>query len=153
VSLPIQPLLSLYVYASFLRAEQQGPNLAGLLAVVAVTLGGLCLELGRKTTRTPRPGERTYATALGPHGTSTAALAAAAAATAIVLLTLRPWQPGAAGYGWGWLVLVPLALPAAAAARFATGTARWPVAPTLAYVPVMYASFLAVGWLTKGALG
>ncbi len=103
VNAPIQPLMSLYVYAGFLRAEHLEPATAGFWVVAAVTTAALCLELGRKATRKPRPGERTYVTVLGPSGTSLAALAAAAAATAIVLLTLAPWRPG---YGWGWLVLV-----------------------------------------------
>lgn len=150
VNLPIQTLLSLYVYAGFLRAEGLGPSAAGIVAVAAVTTGALCLELGRKATRRPRPGERTYATVLGPSGTSLAALAAAVTATVIVLVTIAPWRSGA---GWGWLVLAPLALPALAVARFAAGAPRWPVALTLAYTPAMYTSFLAVGWLTKGTLG
>ena len=33
------------------------------------------------------------------------------------------------------------------------GATRWPVALTLAYIPAIYTSFLAVGALTKGALG
>ncbi|MPZ83080.1 MAG: hypothetical protein GEV28_22890 [Actinophytocola sp.] len=150
VNLPIQTLLSLYVYAGFLRAESLGPSVAGIVAVVAVTAGALCLEFGRKATRRPRPGERTYVTVLGPSGTSLAALAAAVTATAIVLVSIEPWQPGG---GWGWLVLVPLVLPAISVARFAAGAVRWPVTPTLAYIPAMYASFLAVGLLTKGTFG
>lgn len=150
VNLPIQPLLSLYVYAGFLRAEHQRPTLAGLLVVVAATLAGLCLEFGRKATHRPRPGERTYATMLGPRGTTATALLFAAAAATVALAALRPWAPGAAGYGWGWLVLIPPALPAVAAIRFSTGTVRWPATPTLAYIPVMYASFVAIGCLTKG---
>jgi hypothetical protein len=150
VNLPIQPLLSLYVYAGFLRSEHQRPALAGLLAVAAATLAGLCLEFGRKATRRPGPGERTYATMLGPWGTTATALLFAVAAATVALAALRPWDPGAAGYGWGWLVLIPPALPVIAAIRFSAGTMRWPRAPTLAYLPVMYASFLAVGCLTKG---
>lgn len=153
VNLPIQPLLSLYVYAGFLGEEHQRPAPAGALAILAATLGGLCLELGRKATRSPRPGERTYATVLGPTGTSATALASAVAATAVALAILRPWQPHAAGHGWGWLVLLPLALPAAAAARFAGGTPRWPTALVRAYIPAMYVSFLVVGCLTKGGAG
>lgn len=150
VNAPIQPLLSLYVYTGFLRAQHLGPSAAGIAAVAAVTSAAVCLELGRKATWRLRPGEQTYVTALGPSGTSLTALGAAVAATAIVLVLLAPWQRGG---GWGWLVLAPLALPALAAARFAAGAARWPAAPTLAYTPAMYASFLAVGWLTKGAFG
>src|SRR5262249_32134527 len=104
VNLPIQTLLSLYVYARFLRPRHLGPSVAGLVAVVSVTVGALCLELGRKATRRPRSGERTYVTVLGPSGTSLAALAAAVAAATIVLVALAPWQPGSR---WGWLVLAP----------------------------------------------
>jgi hypothetical protein len=152
VNLPIQPLLSLYVYAGFLRSEHQRPSLAGALAILAVTFGGLCLELGRKATRRPRPGERTYATVLGPAGTSTTALAAATAAAVIVLAILQPWRAGSSGYGWGWLVLVPVALPATAAAQFAGGVVRWPVNLVRNYIPTMYVSFLVIGWLTKGGV-
>lgn len=150
VNLPIQTLLSLYVYAGFLRAQHLGPSRAGLVAVLAVTTAALCLELGRKATRRPRPGERSYVSVLGPSGTSLAALAAALIATAIVLITLTPWRPG---YGWGWLVLAPLLLPALAVARFAAGASRWPAVLTVAYLPAMYTSFLAVGWSRKGAFG
>jgi hypothetical protein len=150
VNLPIQTLLSLYVYAGFLRAENLKPSVAGLLAVLAVTIAALCMEFGRKATRRPRPGERTYVTVLGPSGTSLAALASAVVATGIVLATLAPWNTGA---GWGWLVLAPLAIPALAVVKFAAGAVRWPLGLTLGYIPVMYGSFLAVGWLSKGVFG
>ncbi|GHJ17465.1 MULTISPECIES: UbiA prenyltransferase family protein [unclassified Micromonospora] len=150
VNLPIQPLLSIYVYTAFLHAEGRRPDLGGVLAIVAVTLSGVCLEFGRKATRRPRPGERTYSTVLGPWGTTAVALGAAVLATGIVLVLLRPWQSGA-GHAWGWLALVPLAWSVAAASRFVTGAPRWPVGLTIAYIPVTYASYLAVGWLTKGA--
>lgn len=150
VNLPIQTLLSLYVYAGFLRAEQLVPSVAGVVAVLAVTSGALCLELGRKATRKPRPGERTYVTVLGPAGTSFAALAAAVAATTVVLVAVEPWL---SGNGWGWLVLVPLVLPVVSVVRFAAGAVHWPVPLTIAYVPAMYTSFLVVGLLTKGAVG
>ncbi|MFC4146077.1 hypothetical protein ACFO0M_07405 [Micromonospora mangrovi] len=150
VNLPILSMLSLYVYAGFLRAEHVRPSAAGFVAVAAVTLGALAVEFGRKTSRRPRPGERTYATILGAAGTSAAGLAAAVLATTAVVVMVAPWRPGAA---WGWLVLAPLALPVISAGRFAAGDNRWPALPTIAYVPAMYGSFLVVGWLTKGALG
>ncbi|MGC5033619.1 hypothetical protein [Micromonospora sp. DT229] len=150
VNLPILSMLSLYVYAGFLRAEQLQPDIGGLVIIVAVTVSALCTELGRKATRAPRLDERSYVTVLGPSGTSLAALGAAVLATAIVIVVLAPWR---AGGGWGWLVLAPLILPAAAVVRFAAGSVRWPVAPTVAYIPAMYTSFLAAGWLTKGAIG
>lgn len=150
VNLPIQALLSLYVYAGFLRAEDAKPSGAGILVVAAVTLAALCMEFGRKATRSPRPGERTYVTVMGPSGTSLAALGSAMAATVIILGTLTPWR---AGDGWGWLVLAPLALPAVAVVKFAGGAVRWPVGLTIGYIPVMYGSFFAVGLLSKGAIG
>lgn len=150
VNLPIQSLMSLYVYVGFLREEHLSPSVAGFAAVVAVTAGAACLEFGRKATRRPRPGERTYVTVLGASGTSFAALASAATATAIVVVALAPWRPAA---GWGWLVLAPLVLPALAVAKFAAGAIRWPKTLTLAYIPAMYGSFLAVAVLTKGGLG
>ncbi|MGW1270354.1 hypothetical protein [Streptomyces sp. NPDC002491] len=152
LNLPIQTLLSLYVYVGFLRAEHQRPDLAGLMILVAATLCGLCLELGRKTTRYPRPGERTYVTVLGPSVTSAAALAAATTAAAIVLVILRPWHGDSSVHAWGWLVLLPLVLPAVAALRFSAGTPRWPGPLLRGYLPAVYVSFLAIGWLTKGAL-
>lgn len=149
VNLPILAMLSLYVYLGFLRSEGLRPSASGLITVAAVTVSALCVELGRKATRQPRPGERSYVTVLGASGTSLAALAAAVTATAVVLVTLTPWRPGD---GWGWLVLAPLALPALAAARFAGGASRWPIPHTVAYIPAMYTSFFAVGWLTKGTV-
>jgi 4-hydroxybenzoate polyprenyltransferase len=150
MNLPILTMLSLYVYAGFLRSHHLHPTVAGFVAVLAVTVAALCMELGRKATRRPRTDERSYVSVLGPSGTSYTALGAAVVATLAVLVLVTPWRPGAA---WGWLVLLPLALPGLAALRFASGALRWPLAPTLAYIPAMYTSFLAVGWLTKGTLG
>jgi 4-hydroxybenzoate polyprenyltransferase len=150
VNLPIQSLISLYVYVGFLRAEHLRPSMAGLVAVLAVTVGAACLEFGRKATRRPRPGERTYVTVLGASGTSFAALGAAMTATVIVVAVLAPWRPGA---GWGWLVVAPLVLPALAVAKFAAGAIHWPRSLTLAYLPAMYSSFLAAAVLTKGGFG
>jgi 4-hydroxybenzoate polyprenyltransferase len=150
INMPILVMLSLYVYAGFLRAEGLDPSAPGLVVVAAVTIAALCMELGRKATRRPRTDERTYVTVLGPSGTSFTALAAAVTATTVVLVALAPWEPGA---GWGWLVLLPLLLPLVAVFRFASGALHWPILPTIFYIPAMYTSFLVVGWLTKGSLG
>lgn len=147
VNLPIQTLLSLYVYVAYLESGRHSPTAAGIAILAAVTLAGLSLELGRKTTRSPRPGERTYVTVLGPNTTSWSAVSAAMVGTLIVVTVLDPWQEGR---HWGWLVLLPLLLPVVAGAKFAAGATRWPLLPTLAYVPATYASFLAVGMLTTG---
>jgi len=149
VNLPILAMLSLYVYAGFLRAEHLRPDAEGVLTVLAATAATLCPEFARKVTRRPKPGERSYVTVLGPSGTSLAALGAAVAATAVVLALLGPWRPG---YGWGWLLLAPLLLPVLAALRFARGAPHWPLPHTMAYIPAMYTSFFAAGWLTKGTV-
>jgi hypothetical protein len=145
VNLPIQVLLSVYVYAGFLHSTGLRPGRAGAVAVAAATLAGACLEFGRKATRTPRPGERTYATVIGPAVTSAVALACALVGATSVLVTLRPWTYG--DHAGGWLVLLPLLLPGLCALRFAQGAQRWPTLPTIAFVPATHASFLAVGWL------
>ena len=150
VNLPIQPLLSLYVYAAFLRDAHLGPRPGGVADVLVVSLAALCLEFGRKASRRTRPGGRTYSTVLGPLGTSTAAVACAFAAAAIALAGLRPWQGGTGAIAWGWLVVLPTALPTAAAVRFAAGAVRWPVAPTLLYLPALYLSFVTAVLLAKG---
>jgi hypothetical protein len=151
VNLPIQVLLSVYVYAGFLHSTGQAPGRAGVVAVAAATLAGACLEFGRKATRTPRPGEHTYSTVIGASGTSAVALACALVGAVMVLVALRPWMSGdhSLGGSWGWLVLLPPLLPGLCALRFARGARRWPTLPTIAFVPVTHASFLAVGWLAK----
>ncbi|MFR0355206.1 hypothetical protein [Streptomyces sediminimaris] len=149
VNLPIQALLSCYVYAGFLTSTGQRPDRAGLVAVAAATLAAACLEFGRKANRAPRPGEHTYSAVLGPALTSALAVGCALAGAAVVLGALRPWASGADA--WGWLVLVPPLVPAACALRFARGATRWPAGPTIAFVPTTYAGYLLVGWLAKGA--
>lgn len=150
INVPILAMLSLYVYAGFLRAEDADPSPAGFVVILGATVSAFCMELGRKATRRPRTDERSYVTVLGPMGTSLTALAAAVAAAVIVLIAVAPWEPGAA---WGWLVLLPVLLPGAAVAKFAAGAAHWPLVLTVAYIPAMYTSFLLVGWLTKGTFG
>jgi hypothetical protein len=145
VNLPIQVLLSIYIYAGFLHSTGLRPTWAGAVAIAAATLAGACLEFGRKATRAPRPGEHTYATVIGATVTSTVALACALLGAAIVLVALRPWTSG--DHAWGWLVLLPPLLPGLCALRFARGAQRWPPLPTIAVVPATHASFLAVGLL------
>jgi hypothetical protein len=149
VNLPIQVLLSVYVYAGFLSSTGQRPGWSGLVAIAAATLAAACLELGRKATRTPRPGEHTYAVVIGPSVTSAVALGCALAGAAVVLAALRPWTSG--DHAWGWLVLLPPLIPGLCALRFARGATHWPALPTIAFVPVTYAAFLVAGWLAKVA--
>lgn len=147
VNLPIQMLLSLYVYAGFLSSTGQRPHWSGLAAIAAATLAAACLEFGRKANRGARPDEHTYTTVIGPAATSAVALGCALAGAAVILTALRPWAAGIDA--WGWLVLVPPLIPGVCALRFARGAARWPAMPTIAFVPATYSSFLVIGLLAK----
>jgi 4-hydroxybenzoate polyprenyltransferase len=147
VNLPIQALLSLYVYAGFLSGTGQRPHWSGFAAIAAATLAAACLEFGRKANRAARPEEHTYATVIGPGTTSAVALGCALAGALAILAALRPWSSGQGA--WGWLVLVPPLVPVACAVRFARGATRWPTAPTLAFVPATYSTFLVIGLLAK----
>lgn len=147
VNLPIQVLLSCYVYVGFLTSTGQRPGASGVVAIAAATLAAACLEFGRKATRAPRPGEHTYTTVIGARATSALALACALTGAVVALVALRPWAPG--GHAWGWLVLLPPLLPGLCALRFARGATRWPTRLTIAFPPVTYAAFVVAGWLAK----
>jgi hypothetical protein len=147
VNMPIQTLLSAYVYVAFLHSTGRRPGVAGVVAVGVATLVAISLEFGRKVSRTPAAGEHTYSAVLGGAGTSAVAVASAVAAVAVVLAALAPWRTGDAV---AWLVVAPLLLPGWGAVRFARGAKRWPVLLIRSYVPATYSSLLAVGWLVTG---
>jgi 4-hydroxybenzoate polyprenyltransferase len=150
LNLPIQSLVSLYIYTGVLTDGGRRFSLDGALVIVAVTFAGLCLEFGRKVTRRTRPGEHSYVSTLGPAGTSLAALVSGMGSALMVLGVLQPWDAHAAAFGWGWLALLPAALPATAAVRFAQGGARWPMGVLRGYIPALYASCLLISLFVKG---
>ncbi|NUR57740.1 MAG: hypothetical protein HOV87_03415 [Catenulispora sp.] len=145
ISLPVQLLLGGYLYATLLHDTHWPAGPAALLPLASMLAVFTHLELARKTTRVPEPGERTYVAVFGVEGTARAALAAAAVATILALLLTRPWSPGAEA---GWLVLLPAALPVRGALRFWRGGAeRWPPADSGFYVLAAFTAFLVVDLL------
>lgn len=147
VSLPVQLLLGGYLYAALLHDTHQSANLAALLPLAAMLAIFTHLELARKTTRAPKPGERTYVAIFGVEPTARAALATAAVATLLALLLTRPWTPGAEA---GWLVLLPAALPMRGALRFWHGRAeRWPASDSGLYILAAFSAFLVVDLLER----
>jgi 4-hydroxybenzoate polyprenyltransferase len=148
LNLPIQILLSLYVYAAFLQTGQLTLRPAGLLAVAAVVLSVAHCEFARKTTRSPAAAERTYVRHLGLGGTLAVTAATALLTVALASLVIRPWSVSSPGYYWGWLALVPLVVPAVAGWKFVRHRLpRWPVLGALSFPLCAYAVFLAVGLL------
>ncbi|HEY0454591.1 MAG TPA: UbiA family prenyltransferase, partial [Actinophytocola sp.] len=121
VNLPVQLLINAYLYAALLHSMDLPPSWSGVAGIAVVTLAFQHVEFARKTTRTPRAGERTYVTRLGVGGTATAAVACAVVATALVVAAARPWH-------WTVLLtLLPLGIPAAAAWRLHRDRLpRWP---------------------------
>ncbi|MEV8515165.1 hypothetical protein [Dactylosporangium sp. NPDC051484] len=118
LSSPVQLLLHLYLYLGYLRATGGSFDASFWPALAVVVLATLHLELAKKITRAPRPGERTYVTTFGLAPIVATALLAAAGACAVLLLTVRhpSW--------WMLLALLPLALPALAWRRFRRAE-RW----------------------------
>lgn len=147
ISLPVQLLLGGYLYSALLHDTHRSPGRAALLPLVTMLAVFTHLELARKTTRAPRPGERTYVTVFGVQATARAALIAAVVATGLALLLTRPWNSGAEA---GWLVLLPAALPLRGALRFRRGQAkRWPPDDSGFYVLAAFTAFLAVDLLER----
>ncbi|HEV2635152.1 MAG TPA: UbiA family prenyltransferase [Actinocrinis sp.] len=142
ISLPVQLLLGLYLYAAMLHDAGRAAGSGVILPPATMFAVFTHLELARKTTRSPRPGERTYVTVFGVQATAVTALAAAAVATLLTLLLAEPWTPGHAA---GWLVLAPAALPVRGAVRFWRGRAvRWPQPDAGFYLLAAFAAFLVV---------
>ncbi|MEY9854839.1 hypothetical protein ABH935_000436 [Catenulispora sp. GAS73] len=149
ISLPVQLLLGGYLYTALLHDTHRSAETAALLPLATMLAVFTHLELARKTTRVPKPGERSYVTVFGVEATARAALAAAAVATVLALLLVRPWDSGAAA---GWLVLLPAVLPVRGAVRFWRGGAeRWPATDSGFYILAAFTAFLVVDLLERHA--
>lgn len=145
MSLPVQLLLGGYLYIALLHDTHRSAGPSAFLALATMLAVFTHLELTRKITRAPRPGERTYVAVFGVEATARVALASAAVATVLALVLTRPWSPGA----WpGWLVLVPVVLPVRGALRFLRGGAeRWPAADSGFYILAAFSAFFVVDLL------
>lgn len=147
ISLPVQLLLGGYLYVALLHDIHRHAGHAAILPLVTMLAVFTHLELARKTTRAPRPGERSYVTVFGVEATARAALSAAGVATVLALLLVRPWAHGAEA---GWLVLLPAVLPVRGALRFWRGRAeRWPLPDSGFYVLAAFTAFLVVDLLER----
>jgi 4-hydroxybenzoate polyprenyltransferase len=139
VSLPAPVLLHAYLYAGYLHAVGHDAGRAGLVAVAVAVLAAGHAEVAKNFTRTPRPGERTYAAALGLRGS--VALALAAPALSAALLAARSQAPPA----WTLAALLPLVVPAAAGYRFLRGRTRWPPSAPALHLLLTFTGYAALG--------
>ncbi|MEU7907076.1 hypothetical protein [Actinoplanes sp. NPDC049118] len=141
VSFPAQLLLHVYLYAGYLHGTGLAPDRDAWIAIGIVVLASVHLELAKKITRSPRPGERTYVDVFGLAGTTAVALIAPVV-SAVLLLLLAQRASGA----WALLAVVPLVLPALAGWRFfATSAPRWPAASPALYLLLTFAGYFLLG--------
>jgi 4-hydroxybenzoate polyprenyltransferase len=120
VSFPVQLLVGAFLYAGLLDATGLAPSWRGAVGIAVAGLAFLHLELARKLTREPAPGERTYVTLLGVRGTQAGAIGCAVASVVLLLAVAR-------GSAVSWLVVLPLACVALGLRRFhRPGTTAWP---------------------------
>ncbi|MEU4772766.1 hypothetical protein [Micromonospora sp. NPDC023644] len=149
VNFPVQLLINAFLYAGVLHSTGLAPSWSGAVGIVVSALAFLHLEFGRKTTRQPRPGERTYSQALGAP--ATAALAVGAALASVVLLLVTTARDDAP-YWPVWLVVLPLALPALGARRFwVERQPRWPYASAAMFLLGTFATYQLVSILQEVA--
>ncbi|GID91141.1 hypothetical protein ACFQFC_38355 [Amorphoplanes digitatis] len=141
VSFPAQLLLHLYLYAGYLHGTGLAPDRNSLLAIGIVVLASVHLELAKKITRAPGPGERTYVDVFGLAGTTAVALIAPVVSTALLLPpALR------SGGAWALVAVVPLALPAVAGWRFfRTAAPRWSAAAPALYLLLTFTGYFLLG--------
>jgi 4-hydroxybenzoate polyprenyltransferase len=148
VGFPAQLMINAYLYASLLYSARLGPDWPGVAGIAVTALAFAHLEFARKTTRQPRPGERTYASVLGASGT--AVLAVSCAVASVVLLISAVLAVG--GTPACWLAAVPLAFVAAGATRFwRDRTPRWPYGLAALFMLTSFAGYeviLVLGRLT-----
>lgn len=151
VSAPVQLLLNLYLYAGVLHQTGLDPSWHAVPALLVVVAGFLHLEYGRKVTRKPKPGERSYVTLYGADRTAAVAVTGAAVSVLLGLLLTRPWADDHNAEPLGWLVIAPLAFVAYGAYRFwGTRTTRWPALAAALYLLTTFLAYLVVGVVGKG---
>ncbi|GGS29265.1 hypothetical protein [Actinokineospora fastidiosa] len=127
LALPVQLLLNGFLYAGLLHSTGLGPSWSGAVGVVVAALLFAHFEFARKTVRRPRPGERTYVTALGVGGSAATAVGCAVVGVALLVAAARPWSPAAL------VVVLPLVFPVLAALRFRR-LPRWPYGLAAAFL-------------------
>jgi 4-hydroxybenzoate polyprenyltransferase len=138
VSLPVQVLLNLYLYAGVLHGAGLGPSEHGVLPLLAAIVAFVHVEYARKTTRNPAAGERSYVTLFGHNATAAIALVAAIVSVVLALVPMR--------VSTEWLLFVPLVFPAWGAYRFwHGGRSRWPVLTSVLFLLTTFGTYLVLG--------
>ncbi|WP_431682744.1 hypothetical protein [Kitasatospora sp. KL5] len=150
LGLPVQLLLNGYLGAGVLHDGGLSPGRHDLLPVLTAVAVFAHLEYGRKLTRSPAAGERSYVTVYGVGGTVAAALGGAVLSAALGLLLTRPWSSGPGAAPWGWLLLAPLGFAAYGADWFLRRRAvRWPAGAAALFLICTFLAHLAVALLGK----
>jgi hypothetical protein len=141
VSFPAQLLLHLYLYAGFLHGTGLAASRDVWVAIVIVVLASVHLELAKKITRAPLPGERTYVDVFGLAGTTAAALIAPAVSAALLLVSVQR-STGA----WALPAVLPLAPIVLSGWRFRrTAATRWPTAAPALYLLLTFTGYFLLG--------
>ncbi|MBB5624700.1 hypothetical protein [Sphaerisporangium krabiense] len=148
VNLPVQLLINGFLYAGLLHSTGLAPSWRGALGILVTTLAFLHLEFARKTTRRPRPGERTYVTLFGPSGTAALAVACAIASVAVLVTAVLL---GDGRVSWAvWLSVAPLAFACAGALRFwIRGDVRWPYGQAASFLLATFAGYQIINLIQK----
>lgn len=118
---PVNVLLSVFLYATFLAAYERAPLPRDGALLGAFVLVFLAYEVARKTAwpEAARPGERLYSSALGGVGAIAAVFTCAAGAAALSLWLFQPWTLALGLRALtGWLLLGVPALAALIVVKF-----------------------------------
>jgi hypothetical protein len=137
VGFPAQLMINACLYSTVLVSAGLTPSWRGVAGIAVPALAFAHLEFARKTTRRPRPGERTYVTVLGANGTAALAVACAVGSAVLLIAT--------GDTAVCWLALVPLALVADGAVRFWRGHAtRWPYRLAALFLLTSFAGYALI---------
>jgi hypothetical protein len=160
VSFPVQLLINGYLYSGLLYSAGLGPSWSGAAGIAVSALAFGHLEFARKTTRRPRPGERSYVTLFGASGTAALGVSCAVASVVLLIATAAGTRAGAgAGTGAGgtvaaacWLAAAPLAFVVSGAVRFwRRREPRWPYGMAALFLLTSFAAYQVIGLIAKVA--
>ncbi len=132
VTYPVNILLSVYIYISFLERYGHSAELPGLLLVLAFVLAFLNYEFGRKTSWSPSPppDQRLYSNEIGRIGAIILWTACAVAAFGLVVGLIQPWNASGLEAAAGWLPVLWLFPVYKGLTRFLRGMKQEPESET-----------------------
>ncbi|GII04650.1 hypothetical protein [Planobispora takensis] len=150
VNLPVQLMINAFLYAGLLYSAGLAPVWPGAIGIAVAALAFLHVEFARKTTRRPRPGERTYVTLFGPTGTAALAVACALASVAVLVVSVTAGGGERAGAWAVWSAAAPLAFAALGALRFwREGLARWPYGQAALFMLVSFVGYQIINLVER----